>query len=337
VHGFAGQQYLSYFGGKLRLHPKEKSSCLGADDGAGIWIMREMIKAKHPGLYVFHRGEEVGCIGSKWIAKHAPQMAEGIKAAIAFDRRGTNSIITRQWRGRCCSDAFADSLSKAIGLGHKKDTGGSVTDTAQYMDLVGECTNVSVGYDHEHSNYESLDLKYLEELRDAMLQFDHTLLDYVRKPGEADYSKYYTAYDYGDYGDYGPTHNNRRHSKALTTGFIPATTSKDGKIIHVPDGIWMKDENGEWFKQYREPSPRQATLSGYGWEEPEEKAERERALLFQLIEDNPDEIADLLEDYGLGAEEVADYVFAKGGAIPPAMLGRTHDPDNGDEANPHGE
>lgn len=334
VHGLAGQQYLSYYGGKLRLHPKERSSCLGADDGAGIWLMREMIKAKHPGTYVFHRGEEVGCVGSKWIAKHAPHMAEGIKAAIAFDRRGTNSIITRQWRGRCCSDAFADSLSKAIGLGHKKDTGGSVTDTAQYMDLVGECTNISVGYDHEHSNWESLDLKYLEELRDAMLAFDHSNLDYVRKPGETEPYQYTQYNHHWDEYDYGRPYEGRT-GLIKRPGFIPSAGSP-AKVIHVPDGVWEKDENGEWYKRYNEP--KQATLSGYGWEDPGEKAEHERALLYRLVEDNPDEIADLLEDYGLGAEDVADYVYAKGGDVPSEMLGRNLESETDrNDANQHGE
>jgi hypothetical protein len=46
----------------------EKSDCLGADNGAGVFLMLEMIEARIAGTYIFHRGEEKGCWGSSQIA-----------------------------------------------------------------------------------------------------------------------------------------------------------------------------------------------------------------------------------------------------------------------------
>lgn len=168
------------------------SHCLGADDGAGVWLMLEMIDAKVPGCYVFHRGEERGGIGSSGIAKHHPVFLSDFDRAIAFDRRGTHSIISHQGWSRCCSDEFALALAEAINAVIDSeyfmapDDGGIFTDTANYTDDIGECTNVSIGYQSEHSNRESLDTRYLFALRDACVAVDWENLPTKRKPGEVD-------------------------------------------------------------------------------------------------------------------------------------------------------
>lgn len=184
VHTKGGMQRLLVKDGIVTTASPD-SNCLGADDTAGIWLMSEMIRADVPGLYVFHRGEEIGGVGSTYIATRFPELLERTRFAIAFDRRGAGSIITHQG-SRCCSDAFADSLSDALGLGHAKDSTGTFTDTANYTELVGECTNVSAGYANEHHAIESLDTSYLITLRDALLSFDETRLVASRAPGEVD-------------------------------------------------------------------------------------------------------------------------------------------------------
>lgn len=173
-----------------------RSDCLGADCTAGVWLMVEMIRAGVPGLYIFHREEEVGGCGSSYIASKTPELVDGIKFAIAFDRRGTTSVITHQGRGRCCSDAFASSLIAGLDLGMEHDDGGTFTDTANYVDLVAECTNVSVGFQNEHRSTESLDLGHLLRLRDALLRLDLDRLVDVRKPGEDD--DYWNSSLWGD-------------------------------------------------------------------------------------------------------------------------------------------
>lgn len=171
VHTQGGKQSLAFSNG-IVTQADPNSNCLGADCTAGVWLMVQMIRAKRPGLYIFHRAEEVGGVGSWFIADQRPDLLAGMLYAVAFDRRDKHSIITHQAGGRCCSDAFATSLSKALGMLHSADIGGSFTDTANYTALIGECSNLSVGYDNEHSKKESLDTRYLFSLLDALLRLD---------------------------------------------------------------------------------------------------------------------------------------------------------------------
>lgn len=143
--------------------------CLGADDAAGCYVLIRMIEAGVPGRYVFFRGEEVGGIGSRFVAEYRQDVLEGITAAIQFDRRGTNSIITEMACGPTCSEEFALALADALGMDHEPDPTGSFTDTAVLIGLVPECTNVSVGYEDEHSARETLDWDYVLRLTQACI------------------------------------------------------------------------------------------------------------------------------------------------------------------------
>ena len=157
--------------GMIYKHPDDPLKMpLGADNAAGCWLMMEMIDACVPGTYIFHRGEERGGIGSSGMAEHHADFLKRFKYAIAFDRRGTSNVITEMMVGRTCSDAFAQALSDKLGLGYAPDNTGSFTDTANYIRLIPECTNVSVGYDHEHGPREVLDVLHLVALRAALVK-----------------------------------------------------------------------------------------------------------------------------------------------------------------------
>jgi len=94
----------------LEMVYKNDGEPLGADNAAGVFILTEMIEAGVPGTYIFHHGEERGCIGSRALAKEMPEFLEKFDRAIAFDRRSTKSVITRQMGARRCSDIFAQAL-----------------------------------------------------------------------------------------------------------------------------------------------------------------------------------------------------------------------------------
>jgi len=158
---------------------------LGADDGTGVWLMMEMIAHGVEGLYIFHYGEEVGGVGSSYIATVTPEILDDIDFAIAFDRKGTKDVITHQME-RCASDAFALDLAKRIGGGYKPDDSGVFTDTAKYTELVAECTNLSVGYGGEHTASEYQDLRHAAWLRDRLVHMDWSNLTCQRAPGEDD-------------------------------------------------------------------------------------------------------------------------------------------------------
>lgn len=174
-----------------------KGAPLGADDGAGVWLMLEMIKLGVPGTYLFHRGEECGGIGSRVMASRHSDFLSGFERAIAFDRKGTSSVITYQYScGRCCSDEFADALAAALTddtYFWAPDDTGVFTDTANYTHVIPECTNLSIGYQNEHSNKESLDLNFLNYMLKACCAVDWENLPTTRKPGESCDMGYYTG------------------------------------------------------------------------------------------------------------------------------------------------
>jgi len=170
---------------------------LGADDKAGTTIMLWMIKNQVPGLYYFFIGEEVGCIGSGLAARYDD--FKNYDRILSFDRRGTGSIITHQSCGRCCSDDFADALCgelNFLGLDYSKDSGGVYTDSAEFVDDIQECTNISVGYYKEHTTNEHQDIKHLTALADACVKVSWEELPTKRNPKIYE-AKPYSGYNYG--------------------------------------------------------------------------------------------------------------------------------------------
>src|ERR1035437_8714888 len=153
-----------------------------------------MILSGVPGHYIFHYGEEFGGEGSSELARYPGDTLAGSKYAMALDRSGTGDVIAHQY-ARCCLDTFAESLSAALnlsGLDYQPDSTGVFTDTANYTDLIGECTNLSVGYQHAHSERETLDTVFLSHLFDALCTLDPALLVSERLPGDL-------SNDYGGY------------------------------------------------------------------------------------------------------------------------------------------
>lgn len=154
----------------IKAHGKwfAKDAPLGADDGAGCAMLMHLLHTGVPGYYIFTQGEEVGGIGAKHLADEHTDLLKQFDRAIAFDRRGIDSVITHQGYGRCCSDEFAQALSDALNeddrLMYLPDNTGVYTDTAEFTQCIPECTNISVGYDHEHSDKESLDIYHFMAL-----------------------------------------------------------------------------------------------------------------------------------------------------------------------------
>jgi hypothetical protein len=172
---------------KTQTHWHAKGDVLGADDGAGVAILFHMIHHNVPGYYVFTQGEERGGVGARYLAEKTPDLLGAFDRAIAFDRRGIDSVITHQGWGRCCSDAFGDALADALMAGSDQlmmlnDDTGVYTDTAEFTDIIPECTNISVGYDREHTQAESLDLNYYQHLSAAVLSVAWDALPVERDP-----------------------------------------------------------------------------------------------------------------------------------------------------------
>lgn len=170
-------------------HP-DAGSCLGADDGAGVWLMLRMIKEKKPGTYIFHRGEERGGIGAHAMLKEQKDWLQDFDLAIAFDRPGTHEVITHQGGLRCASDKLGAALVKALNehgeFSYETSTRGVFTDTKVYRNVISECINIGVGYFNQHGPDETLDYQHLCNLLDAVLDIDFDALPVDRDPTKAD-------------------------------------------------------------------------------------------------------------------------------------------------------
>ncbi len=331
VHSKKGMQKIEYWVDKasgdtfLGVAKGEKSSCLGADDTTGVWIMLEMIRNNVPGLYIFHRGEECGGIGSRWIAANNVEALKGIRFAVAFDRRDQHSIITYQRGTRCCSDDFADSLIDQLGMKHRTDTTGSFTDTASYVDLIAECTNISVGYYDAHCATERVDVDYLFRLRDAICKVDISKLVEKRKPGEN--TRQYESYTGGSYfdnetGEYSYYGKNERPENGFYSHELNDLYGnwKWVQYFGWSDGWWTP------LPGVKLPEPVKNTKGS-----PQKKdlgvtkvfrgnnGKRRRAYAphetIAMVKSNPAIVADLLESQGYGPYELKDYIVMAGGFV----------------------
>jgi len=161
---------------------------LGADDKTGVTIMLNLISENVPGLYYFFMGEESGCVGSSnlsrvYSAKATSGVLPQVNKCVSFDRRGYDSVITHQMGGTCCSDEFANELAEKLneyGFWYKPDPTGIYTDSAEFIDVIPECTNLSVGYFNEHTTSEKQDLEFLELLATTVVKIDWESLTIVR-------------------------------------------------------------------------------------------------------------------------------------------------------------
>lgn len=183
---------------------------LGADCGTGWLIMLAMLRYGVPGLYVWHRAEEVGGLGSEYFRKHQVELLKGIDRCVAFDRAGYSDVITHQGFVRGASDEFAAALCHALAPVSERTGGapwqpcneGVFTDSHNYIDIIPECTNISVGYFNQHTQQEYQDMTFMVALIDTCCKLDWEQLPTSRDPsvhedlyGQRD-DEYYISSDY---------------------------------------------------------------------------------------------------------------------------------------------
>jgi hypothetical protein len=165
------------------------STILGGDNKAGCCILFYLINNNVPGTYYFFLGEESAVhknypFGSLMAIDKNPDFFKKFKRAIAFDRKQTGELITRQLGYNCCSDEFADSLIiefKSQGVDYKKDRTGYYTDSAFFGGLIPEITNLSCGVWNEHTKNEYVDISYIRKVAQAASKIDWENLPTIRK------------------------------------------------------------------------------------------------------------------------------------------------------------
>jgi len=184
---------------------KTDGRCLGADDGTGIALMLHMIKSGTPGLYVFFHDEECGRIGSSAymaeVKSHKKHAIHHVTKCVSFDRKGDTDIITMQSGRTCASDAFASALSTQLHdvseLKYTASPNGSYTDSYTFIDMIPECTNLSVGYKYQHGPSEEQHIPTFDAMIKAL-----PFIDWEKLPAERDPKKPEPKASFGGYGGY---------------------------------------------------------------------------------------------------------------------------------------
>jgi hypothetical protein len=220
---------------------------LGADDGAGVAMLMHLIHADVKGYYIFSQGEECGGIGAKHIATHHADLLAQFDRAIAFDRRGIDSVISHQGMGRCASDVFCQALANDLNafddtLMYSPDDTGVYTDTAEFTDIIPECTNISVGYYNEHGDRENLDIVHFQALADAVLKVVWDSLPVDRDPTVPEYKTY--KYDTGLTGWWTKYDSKDYDSTVYVDEFGSANKQSDSKYFgHLHDDDYWETED----------------------------------------------------------------------------------------------
>lgn len=179
------QELMYYRDGKDVMVMTADGSCLGADDGTGVWLMLNMIREKVPGLYCFFVGEEVGRVGSgHWRNTRANDLTKRFDRCISFDRKGYDDVVATQMNRVCVSKEFHKALLEALKFRKTKcDHRGSFTDSFEFIDDIPECTNISVGYFSQHGPNEIQNLSFANRLRKRLCNVKWELLPTARTPG----------------------------------------------------------------------------------------------------------------------------------------------------------
>ena len=165
----------------------DETTILGADNKIGVCVLLYLISNNVPGHYCFFVGEEPilsgGCYGSLLFSRF--KSITKFKRAIAFDRKETASIVTRQMAQECCSSKFSNELATRFienMIWSESDPTGYYTDTASFLELIPECTNISVGVYNEHTKKEYVDIEYAEKVAVAASKINWETLPTVREP-----------------------------------------------------------------------------------------------------------------------------------------------------------
>jgi putative aminopeptidase FrvX len=137
---------------------------LGADDRAGVAVLLELaqrlntIRFNGKVKFIFTVEEEVGLVGARAVNEI---FLWDVDAAFVVDRRGKGDIVTS-----CggyepfCYESFGEFMEEVAlsqGLAGWKCTPGGSSDTRIWASYGIQSVNLSVGYQHEHTDFETLD------------------------------------------------------------------------------------------------------------------------------------------------------------------------------------
>ena len=157
---------------------------LGADDRAGVFAIIQILQSGLRPHIIFTTDEEKGCLGAEVLAKTECPFQE-LKYIIELDRRGTQDCVFYD----CDNEEFVDFVEKYGFL----ENWGSFSDISEICPLWKVAgVNLSIGYDNEHSEIETLNVSAMFSTIDKVKQM-------LIESTEAPYFKYIPNLYYYDW------------------------------------------------------------------------------------------------------------------------------------------
>jgi len=143
------------------------------------------------------------------------------------------------------------------------------TDTAEFTDIIPECTNISVGYYSEHTQNENLDIHHYTALAERVVQIDWDTLPTDRDPSVQEMNDWDSHYNKGwttlgalsstSVSSSSPYAYDYDETEELTDAIYDAMAGYDGWLIDLmAESVYPEDpEQAKRFinkKKLRDPS-----------------------------------------------------------------------------------
>lgn len=174
---------------------------IGGDDKCGIYIILRMLEKGHDINFAFTVSEEIGTIGSGFLASTKEKELKLCLYGLTLDRKGNSDII-------CYDNSYGtiefENALKAVGNEFGYTPASGILSDADEFNKFMSCANLSVGYYRQHTKKEFV---ILRDLMNAELYVDKILEKVQMKfaipePKIRNYSSYLSDGSYYGYDPY---------------------------------------------------------------------------------------------------------------------------------------
>lgn len=207
---------------------------LGADDRAGVFAILKIIQSGLRPTIIFTTDEEVGGLGAAQLVKDFSECPiPNLKYLIQLDRRGTNDCVFYD----CDNEDFITYV-ESFGFIEAFGTFSDIAELCPAWDVVG--VNLSIGYENEHTRYETLHLKpwmaTIEKVKRMLKEKDIPDFEYIEYSYSYNGTKWGYDEKYKDWYDYTPHYRCKSCGKSFCEYEVIPTRNKNKKIVYYcPD------------------------------------------------------------------------------------------------------
>lgn len=204
---------------------------LGADDRAGVYAILDIIQSGLRPHIILTTDEEKGCIGAGILSKEKNPFPE-LKYLIQLDRRNTNDCVFYD----CNTKDFIKYI-ESFGFIEAYGTFSDISMLCPAWEVCG--VNLSVGYQNEHTRYENLNIKALEDtikkVKNMLNAKDIPTFEYEEEP----YANWYnsTYYPWAYPSDDDGIHCSRCKKLVSEYEVIPVRTEDKKTVYYCIDCI----------------------------------------------------------------------------------------------------